>query len=107
MIFSQISSIAKSIILTSGTLSPMDSFASELGCEFAFKLEASHVIPSEQVFVTHLPAAADGYVMKGFVLLTQARTKTQVACATRMQWARLCCVSLKSFPKVCFSFLFV
>jgi len=33
-----------SIILTSGTLSPMDSFASELGTEFPIKLEAPHVV---------------------------------------------------------------
>ena len=33
-----------SIILTSGTLSPMDSFASELGTDFPIKLEAPHVV---------------------------------------------------------------
>jgi len=40
-----------SIILTSGTLSPMSSFESELGVQFPIKLEASHVIPSSQVWV--------------------------------------------------------
>ena len=40
---------AHSIVLTSGTLSPMTSFSSELGVKFAIQLEASHVIPESQV----------------------------------------------------------
>ena len=44
-------SSSHSIILTSGTLSPMSSFESELGVPFPIKLEASHVIPSSQVWV--------------------------------------------------------
>lgn len=40
---------ARSIVLTSGTLSPMTSFSSELGVNFAIQLEASHVIPETQV----------------------------------------------------------
>ena len=40
-----------SIILTSGTLSPMSSFESELGLPFPIKFEASHVIDSKQVWV--------------------------------------------------------
>ncbi len=35
---------ARSIVLTSGTLSPMDSFASELGVTFHQRLEAPHVV---------------------------------------------------------------
>ena len=33
-----------SVILTSGTLSPLDSFASELGTDFKVQLEAPHVV---------------------------------------------------------------
>ena len=40
-----------SIILTSGTLSPMTSFSSELGMSFPIQLEASHVIKNSQVWV--------------------------------------------------------
>ena len=40
---------ARSIILTSGTLSPMSSFSSELGVTFPIQLEANHVIPESQV----------------------------------------------------------
>lgn len=42
--FSFISKNARSIILTSGTLYPFDSFKSELGINFQNILEASHVI---------------------------------------------------------------
>ena len=41
--------LTRSVILTSGTLSPMASFQSELGLEFKIQLEASHVIKDSQV----------------------------------------------------------
>lgn len=45
-----------SIVLTSGTLSPMDSFSSELGVKFSIQLEANHVIKKSQVSgFTHKP----------------------------------------------------
>eukprot|EP01022_Parablepharisma_sp_SALTPOND_P026354 TRINITY_DN629_c0_g1_i1.p1 TRINITY_DN629_c0_g1~~TRINITY_DN629_c0_g1_i1.p1 ORF type:complete len:1040 (-),score=124.45 TRINITY_DN629_c0_g1_i1:3267-6386(-) len=46
----------RSIILTSGTLSPMDSLESELRMSFPVKLENSHVIESDQILlqiITH------------------------------------------------------
>ncbi|KAJ7308856.1 hypothetical protein JRQ81_008129, partial [Phrynocephalus forsythii] len=49
--FSDLSSQVRSIILTSGTLSPMDSFSSELGVKFSIQLEANHVIRQSQVWV--------------------------------------------------------
>ncbi|KAL4529286.1 hypothetical protein Ndes2526A_g04083 [Nannochloris sp. 'desiccata'] len=42
--FRKLEKSTHSIILTSGTLSPMDSFASELGTDFTIKLEAPHVV---------------------------------------------------------------
>ncbi|KAG2458714.1 FANCJ protein, partial [Polypterus senegalus] len=41
----------RTIVLSSGTLSPMASFSSELGVKFSIQLEASHVIKSSQVWV--------------------------------------------------------
>ena len=38
-----------SVILCSGTLSPMDTFQSELGVKFDHQLEANHVIKDKQV----------------------------------------------------------
>eukprot|EP01114_Cavostelium_apophysatum_P012798 TRINITY_DN2954_c0_g2_i1.p1 TRINITY_DN2954_c0_g2~~TRINITY_DN2954_c0_g2_i1.p1 ORF type:complete len:866 (+),score=174.26 TRINITY_DN2954_c0_g2_i1:149-2746(+) len=45
---------ARSIILTSGTLAPTSSFATELDCEFKHQLEASHIIQSHQIWVGNL-----------------------------------------------------
>lgn len=42
----------RAFLLTSGTLSPMDSFASELGVPFPIKLEADHVIDESQAWVS-------------------------------------------------------
>jgi len=40
-----------SVLVTSGTLSPMASFASELGVPFQYRVEAKHVIDPSQLFV--------------------------------------------------------
>ncbi|KAH9626953.1 hypothetical protein KSS87_005722 [Heliosperma pusillum] len=47
VIFKDISELSMSVILTSGTLSPMNSFSSELGIPFGTLLEAPHVIDVE------------------------------------------------------------
>lgn len=44
LIFQQMAKPTRSVILTSGTLSPMDSFASELGVKFDMQLESPHVV---------------------------------------------------------------
>ncbi|WAR01543.1 FANCJ-like protein [Mya arenaria] len=48
--FSDFSS-CRNVVLSSGTLSPMSTFASELGTEFPIQLEASHIIEDKQVHV--------------------------------------------------------
>lgn len=40
----------RSVILTSGTLSPLNSFVVELGTDFTHRLEAMHVIPGSQIW---------------------------------------------------------
>lgn len=50
----------RSIILTSGTLSPMDSFQSEMGIPFRKTLENPHVINAKQVFISSLPRGSGG-----------------------------------------------
>ncbi|GMH27363.1 hypothetical protein Nepgr_029206 [Nepenthes gracilis] len=47
VIFKDIADLSLSVILTSGTLSPMNSFSSELGIQFGTCLEAPHVIDVE------------------------------------------------------------
>ncbi|KAJ3224375.1 Fanconi anemia group J protein [Clydaea vesicula] len=49
-----------SIILTSGTLTPMGSFSGELNCKFDIKLEAPHVIEPEQVLLSGI-VSENGY----------------------------------------------
>jgi Rad3-related DNA helicase len=41
----------RSIILTSGTLSPMMQYEHELGISFNHKLQCDHVIPEENLFL--------------------------------------------------------
>ncbi|XP_056849683.1 uncharacterized protein LOC108825146 isoform X2 [Raphanus sativus] len=48
VVFKAIVDLSSSIILTSGTLSPMDSFSSELGMQFGSCLEAPHVVDANQ-----------------------------------------------------------
>ncbi|XP_020529996.1 Fanconi anemia group J protein isoform X2 [Amborella trichopoda] len=47
VVFREIADLCLSVILTSGTLSPMSSFASELGIPFEISIEAQHVIDME------------------------------------------------------------
>ncbi|XP_018915007.2 Fanconi anemia group J protein homolog isoform X1 [Bemisia tabaci] len=49
--FKEINESLRSVILTSGTLSPIESFQSELGAEFPIRLEAAHVIDKSQVWI--------------------------------------------------------
>eukprot|EP00002_Diphylleia_rotans_P006416 TRINITY_DN157_c1_g1_i5.p1 TRINITY_DN157_c1_g1~~TRINITY_DN157_c1_g1_i5.p1 ORF type:complete len:862 (-),score=153.33 TRINITY_DN157_c1_g1_i5:488-3073(-) len=46
--FRPLKGIVRSFILTSGTLSPIDSFASELEIDFKYVLEANHVVDMEK-----------------------------------------------------------
>uniref|UniRef100_A0A8C7YUV4 Regulator of telomere elongation helicase 1 n=1 Tax=Oryzias sinensis TaxID=183150 RepID=A0A8C7YUV4_9TELE len=48
------------IILTSGTLSPLSSFTSEMRIEFPVSLENSHVIERDQIFVSVVDRGPDG-----------------------------------------------
>ncbi|KAL3632993.1 Regulator of telomere elongation helicase 1 [Castilleja foliolosa] len=50
-----------SIILTSGTLSPMDSFAEELKLDFPIRLENPHVISDNQIWAGVVPVGPSGY----------------------------------------------
>ncbi|KAH1178818.1 hypothetical protein KIL84_000149 [Mauremys mutica] len=58
--FSDLSGNVRTIVLTSGTLSPMDSFSSELGVKFTIQLEANHVVHNSQVWVGTVGAGPKG-----------------------------------------------
>ncbi|KAH7387611.1 hypothetical protein KP509_16G032600 [Ceratopteris richardii] len=56
VVFEELVSKAMSVILTSGTLSPLGSFASELGVNFEVSMEAPHVIDMKtQVWAGSIP----------------------------------------------------
>ncbi|KFP28871.1 Fanconi anemia group J protein, partial [Colius striatus] len=57
--FSDLSEV-RTIVLTSGTLSPMDSFSSELGVKFSIQLEANHVIRKSQIWVGTVGVGPNG-----------------------------------------------
>jgi Fanconi anemia group J protein len=57
---------ARSIILTSGTLSPLDSFPSELGVDFKHRLEAQHCIDLQsQFWASTLSQGPNGETLNG------------------------------------------
>ncbi|XP_063484562.1 Fanconi anemia group J protein isoform X3 [Symphalangus syndactylus] len=58
--FSDINGKVQTIVLTSGTLSPMKSFSSELGVTFTIQLEANHVIKDSQVWVGTIGSGPKG-----------------------------------------------
>ncbi|GMH92084.1 hypothetical protein TL16_g12243 [Triparma laevis f. inornata] len=52
------------IIITSGTLSPLDNTASELGLKFDYSLSGDHVIEKNRVFTTCLPRGLRSKILK-------------------------------------------
>ncbi|XP_047563183.1 Fanconi anemia group J protein isoform X2 [Lutra lutra] len=58
--FSDINGRVWTIVLTSGTLSPMKSFSSELGVTFTIQLEANHIINNSQVWVGTIGSGPKG-----------------------------------------------
>jgi len=65
----------RSILLTSGTLSPMDSFQAEMGIPFNQKLENPHVIDPKQVMISVL---GQGIMKQNFNFSYQNRENQQV-----------------------------
>ena len=63
-IFKPLSDLARSIILASGTLAPINSFQSELGTTFPNTLQANHVIPKNQVYVRGIAYGPSGVSLK-------------------------------------------
>lgn len=65
IMFSKLTEKSRSVILTSGTLSPMDTFSSELECVFDNRLEALHIIDDHQVLITCLPRGPSNTALIG------------------------------------------
>ncbi|KAJ1663292.1 hypothetical protein IW140_005142 [Coemansia sp. RSA 1813] len=65
IIFSELSEKCRSIILTSGTLSPLSSYASELRTEFASTLEADHVVSPDRFLAMCIQCGPAGQLLEG------------------------------------------
>ncbi|RVX15979.1 Fanconi anemia group J protein-like [Vitis vinifera] len=66
VVFRGIADLSLSVILTSGTLSPMHSFSSELGVQFGTCLEAPHVIDIESQLWAAIFSTSPGCTWKIF-----------------------------------------
>jgi len=64
-VFHELKSTTRCIILTSGTLAPMQSFQSELSTQFPIVLEANHVIKPGQCWVTSVNSGPTGIGLNG------------------------------------------
>ncbi|XP_065682986.1 Fanconi anemia group J protein homolog isoform X2 [Hydra vulgaris] len=63
VVFSEVGRHSRCVILSSGTLSPMSSFASELGIDFPITYEGNHIISDSQVWVSTLSVGPSGNVI--------------------------------------------
>ncbi|OON15536.1 hypothetical protein X801_08659 [Opisthorchis viverrini] len=54
VVFSDLASEVRCLILVSGTLSPLEALEAELGVAFPIRLEAAHVIPKDRLLTTDL-----------------------------------------------------
>lgn len=63
IIFAPIAREVRSVILASGTLTPMSSFLSELGVHFHYKPILRHVITKEQMYVRCIPHGPTGKLL--------------------------------------------
>ncbi|KAJ1976120.1 hypothetical protein H4R34_004093 [Dimargaris verticillata] len=65
VVFRSVVEQTHSVILTSGTLSPMNTFMSELQTSFHLTLEANHVIQPNQIWVGAIPVGPANQLLKG------------------------------------------
>ncbi|KAF7722068.1 Fanconi anemia group J protein [Apophysomyces ossiformis] len=93
VIFRQLSDITHSIILTSGTLSPLNTFASELDAQFKIRLEANHVIDSSQVWVRTIPRGPSNLMFRGvYAEMEKFQYRDEVGNARSIPFGILCFV---------------
>ncbi|XP_011336322.1 Fanconi anemia group J protein homolog isoform X2 [Ooceraea biroi] len=55
IVFAPLACTVRSVILASGTLTPMSSFESELGTKFPYRPNLKHVVTKEQMYVRCIP----------------------------------------------------
>ena len=65
VVFEDLKQQTRSIVLTSGTLSPMTSFSSELDVKFPIQLEANHVIDKKQIYISTVSHGPNNVCLNG------------------------------------------
>ncbi|KAJ2557904.1 Fanconi anemia group J protein [Coemansia sp. RSA 1933] len=65
IVFAEISQLSRTIVLTSGTLSPIDSYASELRTGFQSTLEANHVVDPSRFKAMCIKTGPSGGLLEG------------------------------------------
>lgn len=78
VVFEEIFAPARSVIFTSGTLSPLDSFEGEFAIPFPVRLEASHVIDLNKQLVVGLVSTFRGYSFQSTFSCQQSDTYLDV-----------------------------
>jgi fanconi anemia group J protein len=63
--FKELTEQARSVVLASGTLSPLDAFASELGCNFKYVAECNHVVANDNILVAQCAISPSGHNITG------------------------------------------
>lgn len=108
VIFDELKESVRSIVLTSGTLSPMSSFSSELDVEFPIQLEANHVIDKKQVWIGTLSHGPQGQCLKAtyehtesFSFQDEIGRLTLGICSTIAHGVLLFLPSYKMLNKLC------
>ena len=75
VIFEEITKLTRSILMASGTIAPIESFASELGVPFRIRLEARHVLTFRQVLLGWLGERTWCSTLYCYKIPTRARTQ--------------------------------
>jgi Fanconi anemia group J protein len=70
VVMQEIKQSTRSIIVTSGTLSPLASYQSELDIDFKLTLEANHVIPAKRVWIGTISQGPRNTLLNGTFKVT-------------------------------------
>ncbi|XP_057365993.1 Fanconi anemia group J protein-like [Daphnia carinata] len=70
VVMQEIKGSTRSIIVTSGTLSPMASYQTELDIDFKLTLEANHVIPAQRVWIGTISQGPKNTLLNGTFKVT-------------------------------------
>ena len=103
--FESLNTLARSVVVTSGTLSPLETFASELGTEFPISMEMSHVISKERVWVGTVPVSLPPFLNHFFFFFFSHFSVYGVVSFIRLVFPckhRTICVLKTCWHKACF-----